>query len=437
MERLTPLSYAFLAAEDVDPAACLVIGSMAVLDGPAPAVEEVRDVVAARLPSVPRYRERLSPSLLGLRPPGWVEATDLDLTRHVRAAVVPPPGGPAELAELTADLMARRMDRRQPLWDVTVCEGLDHGRWGLLSRVHHALADGVSGAGLHRIVLDSEAPATEPPPTPPRAAPGLSPTGVVSTAIASVRGALTLGTALWPARGEGLLGHLDGQRCYAWTSMSIGASAPARHDLGVTLNDLVLAAITGGLREFLLHRGRQPDQHAVRSLLPVSSRRPGTADRPGNQVTLMLPELPVEVDDPVDRVRAVHQRVSGLRRSHEPEAGVALQAAAGLLPFPLLRWGVRWGLRFPQQQIVTVTTNVPGPRAPLTCVGRPVQELLPVVPIADRVRIGFAVMSYVDTLTVGITADASAAADIDVLAAGVGASWQAVLDARPAWRAGG
>ena len=124
-----------------------------------------------------------------------------------------------------------------------------------------------------------------------------------------------------------------------------------------------------------------------------------------------------------------HDRVAGLRRSHEPEAGVALQALAGFVPFPLLRLGMRTTLRLPQQQITTVTTNVPGPRSPLTCLGRPVRRLLPVVPIADRVRLGFVVLSYLDTLTFGITADAGSTPDVELLAKAVDASWQAVVEA--------
>lgn len=432
MERLTPLSYAFLAAEDVDPAACLVIGSMAVLDGPAPSVEEVRALIESRLPSIPRYRQRIETSRFDLRAPGWVDAPDLDLADHVTSCALPSPGGRAEVAALTAEALARRMDRSRPLWDVTICEGLADGQWGVLSRVHHALADGISGTSLYRVLFDVEPPTGDPPPTPPRAAPGVTrPAGVLGTAGAALRGALALGSAVRPVSRAGLLGHLDGERGYAWAEVSISGSAYARHSLGVTLNDLVLAAIAGGLRELLLERGRQPDPHALRSLLPVSSRAPGTDGEPDNQVTLMLSLLPVEVDDPVERVLTAHRRVAELRRAHEPEAGVALQDLAALLPFPVVRWGTRWGLRLPQQQISTVTTNVPGPRAPMTCLGRPVRQLLPVVPIADRVRLGFAVLSYVDSLTFGVTADAGSTPDVAALADHIGASWQAFLDAVP------
>ena len=110
---------------------------------------------------------------------------------------------------------------------------------------------------------------------------------------------------------------------------------------------------------------------------------------------------------------------------------MALQEAATLVPFPVLRWALRWGLRLPQQQVSTVTTNVPGPRVPVTCLGRPVRQLLPFVPIADRVRLGVAVLSYADTLAFGITADAGTTPDVGVVAAGITASWQAVVGAAP------
>ena len=429
MDRLSPLSYAFLAAEDVDPAACLVIGSMAVLDGPAPPVEAVRDLVASRLDSVPRYRQRLVPDRFGLRAPAWQDAPDLDLAEHVQAVGVPAPGGRREVAALMADMMARRMDRSRPLWDLTVCQGLPDGRWGVLMRVHHALADGISGTGLYRVVFDSEAAPEEPPPAAPRAAPGVSPQGLLRTATSAARGAVALGGAMWPLSRSGLLGPLEGARNYAWVEVDIPSSAPVRHHLGVSLNDLVLAAVAGGLRELLLERGRQPDPHALRSLLPVSSRAPGTSGSPDNQVTLMLSMLPVEVADPVERVMTVHERVLALRRAHEPEAGVVMQNLAGLVPFPLVRLALRTTFRYHQQQISTVTTNVPGPRSPLTCLGRPVRQLLPVVPIAERVQLGFVVLSYVDRLTFGITADAGSSPDVEALADHVGASWHAVLDA--------
>jgi diacylglycerol O-acyltransferase len=431
MTRLDPLSYAFLAAEDVDPTACLVIGSVAVLDGPPPSLDELRAVVGERLAAVPRYRQRIRPDVLGLRPPRWEEDPSFDVSQHVLAAAVPSPGGPAELGELVSHLMTLRMDRAHPLWEVWRCEGLPDDRWAVVSRVHHTLADGVSGTALHRVLFDPEGQprddATVPSAPAPSAVPRLGRSGLLDTAVAAVRGSAALGGALLPVHGSSLLGRLVGHRRYAWTQVDLRSAAAARELLGVTVNDLVLAAAAGGLRELLLHRGQRPDRQALRSLVPVSAHL--TADAgPGNEVTLMLMALPVDVEDPVERVRAVHERIVALRRSGEPEAGLALQSLARRLPFPVVGWVVRQALRVPQRQVSTVTTNVPGPRRPMSCLGREVRELLPYVPIADRVRVGIAVLSYAGTLCFGLTGDAAAAADLDVLAEGIRRSWADVLD---------
>ena len=130
----------------------MVIGSLGMLPGPAPALDDLRALVEERLP--PRYRQRVRRSLLGLRAPGWEDEADFDVRRHVRRVAVPAPGGRAELAELMGRTMSERMDRDHPLWDITLCEGLEGGRWGLICRIHHALADGVSGTALLRVVYD-------------------------------------------------------------------------------------------------------------------------------------------------------------------------------------------------------------------------------------------------------------------------------------------
>ena len=143
---------------------------------------------------------------------------------------------------------------------------------------------------------------------------------------------------------------------------------------------------------------------------------PGEESIPDNRVSLMLPYLPVDVADPVERLKTVRRRIRELKYTHEPEAGGSLTSLAELGPFAAVSGGIRLGLRFPQRQIATVTTNVPGPRETLYALGRELQELLPYVPIADGVRIGVAIFSYRDTLTFGLTGDYENARDLDVLA---------------------
>ena len=179
---------------------------------------------------------------------------------------------------------------------------------------------------------------------------------------------------------------------------------------------MALAAVTGGFRTLLRSRGEAPDAHALRSLVPVSTRAPGEESIPDNRVSLMLPYLPVHLADPVDRLQEVHRRIRALQAGHEPEAGGAITSWAAYPPFAPVSEGIRLGLRFPQRQVSTVTTNVPGPRETLYALGRELLELLPYVPIADRVRVGVAIYSYRDTLTFGLTGDYATTPDLDLLA---------------------
>ncbi len=148
MERLTPLAAAFLEAEEADPHASLVIGSLAVFEGPAPSFEEFRDMVAGRLPLIPRYRQRIYPAPLHLAAPTWVDDPDFDLSWHLRNTALPSPGGSAEIGRLIGRVMSRRMDRSRPLWEYWFVEGLTGGRWALLSKLHHCMVDGVSDGSL-------------------------------------------------------------------------------------------------------------------------------------------------------------------------------------------------------------------------------------------------------------------------------------------------
>lgn len=457
MERLTPLADAFLEAEDVDEGASLAIGSLAVFAGPAPAFDEVVEAISGRLPLIPRYRQRLRPVPLGLAAPAWVDDQDFDIHHHLRQVAVPAPGGRAEIAGLMSDLMSERMDRSRPLWSYSFWTGLPEGRWALLSKVHHSVVDGVSGTDLYQLLLDPT-PAQRPgvpdtwQPEPPEpsvryttealrelvASPlhitgalahaARTPRRMVRTTVRTAAGMLTLSGALRPVHGSSLAGPLGGGRRYTWTTARLDDIRTVRKAYDATVNDVALAAVTGGFRRLLLSRGERTDSHALRSLVPVSTRLPGEESIPDNRVTLMLPFLPVEVADPVERLATIKRRIRSLRGHHEPEAGVGMTTAAEYGPFPSVSWGVRLGWRLPQHQITTVTTNVPGPRASLYGLGREVLEMLPYVPIADRVRIGVAMFSYRDTLTYGITGDFETTSDIEVLAAGIDASLDELLE---------
>jgi diacylglycerol O-acyltransferase len=461
MDRLTPLSAAFLEAEDVDPSASLAIGSLAVFDGPAPDFEDFVESVRGRLPLIPRYRQRVRSVPLDLGAPIWVDDPEFELRDHLTRVRVPDPAGPAEVGTLISDVMTFRMDRRHPLWEIWLFEGLPDGQWGLLMKVHHAMVDGVSGTDLYRLIFDVTPTPTTGPPDTWRPVPGpsnlrlaalavrdlaLTPVRVGGSAVRSVRrprvlahdtlqslsGLVTLSGALRPASGSSLSGALHGGRRYVWTRLSLADVRTVRAGLGGTVNDVALAAVAGAFRRLLLSRGETPAPHALRTLVPVSTRAPGNESDLGNQVSLLLPYLPVELADPVARLGAVAERLRDLRAHHEVEGGETWTSAAELSPFPPVAWGSRLALAFPQRFVTTVTTNVPGPRQPLYCLGRRAVSLLPYVPIADRVRVGVAILSYLDDLTFGITGDLDTTADLAVLAEGITESMEELVQAASA-----
>jgi WS/DGAT/MGAT family acyltransferase len=216
-----------------------------------------------------------------------------------------------------------------------------------------------------------------------------------------------------------LSGNIGQQRRYAWTRASLEDIKTIKREFGGTVNDVVLAAISSGFRALLLSRGEEPQPHEVPSLVPVSVRVPGDERGFGNQVSATVSNLPVHVADPVERLAAVRAEQDSLKASHEAMIGQALVALGRYSVYPLTSWLIRKAFSLPQREIVTVTTNVPGPREPLYWMGRQVEDIFPYVPIASTVRTGISIFSYGDNVTFGITADYTANPDLDVLARGI------------------
>jgi diacylglycerol O-acyltransferase len=458
MERLTPLATAFLDAEDEDRRASLAIGSFAVFEGPAPSFDDFVRTIEGRLPAIPLFRQKLRTVPFDLAAPAWVDDPDFDLRWHIRNTALPAPGGPAEIGRLVSRVMSQRMDRSRPLWEYWFCEGLADGRWGLLSKVHHCMADGVSGTDLYRALLDPGpepgpavvdhwVPAPEPstlsvtaravwdlactPAVALRAAGATarSPRRLARRAAETTRGLVTMSGALRPLHASTLVGPLDGSRRYTWTNISLADIRTVRRCFGGTVNDVALAAVTGGFRRLLLSRGEEPTGRTLRSLVPVSTRAQGDESITDNRVSLMLPFLPVHLADPVDRLVAVQRSVQAVRSAGEPQAGDTITTMAEYEPYPPVSLGLRLAFHVPQRQVATVTTNVPGPRQPLYGLGRELAEILPYVPIADRVRIGVAMFTYRDTMTFGITSDYGSVPDIEVLTSGIARSMAELVTA--------
>ncbi len=458
MDRLNPLDAVFVDAEDADPHTSMAIASIAVFEGPAPSHEEFLAHMAGRLARVPRYRQKLRTVPFRLGRPVWVDDPDFDLRYHVRRTALPAPGGDQQLADLMARVMSQRLDRDHPLWEYWVAEGLADGHWALISKVHHCFVDGVSGTDLYRVIfdlspegspaaVDERVAGAEPSAVelavqaardavvlPVREALALrgavaDPHGAIRQAADMTRALAKLTPALWPATGSSLSGHIGRQRRYTWARASLDEVKAIKRALGGTVNDVVLAAISGGYRALLLARGEQPGPHMVRSLVPVSVRAPGEESLYDNRVSALLADLPVHIADPVERLAAVRAELAALKTSNEAMLGEALTSLGRYTPFPFASWLVRLGFELPQRDIVTVTTNVPGPRQPLYGMGRRIVEIIPYVPIATTMRTGVSIFTYCDHVTFGITGDFAASPDLDVLARGIEDSLAELLKA--------
>jgi len=451
VDRLSPLDASFLHMEDG--VSHMHIASVAIFEGPEPPFGDIVAAIRGKLPLVPRYRQvvRFVPFDLGR--PVWVDDPNFNIQYHLRHTALPAPGGEVELRRLVGRVMAQPLDRTKPLWEIWVVQGLDRGQWGVLSKTHHAMVDGVSGTDLLSVIMDTSPEPSRPvaddwwPPRPPSrielAAQAMlalarSPyeqfralrasTRIPRQALAEVidvaRGLSALAGLVRPTPLSSLNGPIGPHRRYAWAQSSVDDIKMVRKAFGGTFNDVVLACITRGFRDLLLSRD-EPVDRVVRTLVPVSIRARDVSGKAvgdgtlANRVSAMFAELPVGLEDPLARLHAVSAQMAGLKDSRQAVAGEALTSLSGFAPPMLLSLGTRVTARLGQRNVNTVTTNVPGPQLPLYLVGRRMLKAFPYVPLASQVRIGVAIFSYNGQVNFGVTGEYDTAPDIEVLCHGI------------------
>ena len=450
-ERLSPIDASFLHVEDS--VTHMHIGSVSIMEGPAPRYEDFRDGVASKLPVVRRYRQVVRTVPLDLGRPVWADDPYFNIEYHIRHTALPQPGNDAQLQNLVGRVMAQALDRGRPLWEMWMVEGLTDDRWAVVSKVHHCMVDGVAGSELLGLILDStpEPPETEEsvwtPTLPParwelaiEAVAGMvtSPfelsrliraqtrlprrlLGEVAETVGILRStATTIRTPSSPS----LNGPIGPHRRWVPAKVGVADIKEVRNKFGGTFNDVVLAVVSGGYRDLLLKRGESTEL-PLRSLVPVSVRARDERGRAvgdgamANKVSAVFAELPVHLEDPVERLRAISAQMDGLKQSKQAVAGEVLSSLTGFAPPMLLSLAGRLGTKIPQHTVNTVTTNVPGPQIPLYAAGRRMVEVYPYVPLGLRLRIGVAIFSYDGAVTFGVTGDYDGAPDIDVLAHGI------------------
>ena len=450
-DRLSPLDSSFLHVED--DVSHMHIASVAIFEGPQPAFSDVVSMVRGKLPLVPRYRQVVSFVPFDLGRPVWVDDPHFNISYHLRQTALPAPGGEEELRRLVGRVMSQQLDRTKPLWEIWVVQGLEDGRWAMMSKTHHCMVDGVSGTDLLAITLDVSPEGSDPvpddwqPQTPPSKADlvrtaiterARSPYELVRSlrsatrlprqtfgALADIaKGLRAMSGLIAPTEPSSLNGPIGPHRRWAWASTTVDDIKRVRKSTNATFNDVVLAAATRGFRDLLLSRGESVDR-VVRTLVPVSVRPRDTSGRAvgdgtfENRVSAMFAELPVGIEDPLERLGNISAQMAGLKESKQAVAGEALTALSGFGPPMLLALGTRIVTRVPQRNINTVTTNVPGPQMPLYAAGRRMLKAYPYVPLAGSVRVGVAIFSYDGQVNFGITGDYDTAPDIDVLCRGI------------------
>jgi diacylglycerol O-acyltransferase len=443
MDWMSPMDASFLHIEG--PMNPMHIGGVSIFEGPAPPFEQLEEMVEGKLGLVPRYRQKVRFVPLGLGRPVWVDDPHFNLSYHLRHSALPPPGNDEQLRRTAARIFAQRLDRGKPLWEIWMIEGLAESRWALLSKVHHCMVDGVSATDLMSIMFGGDAPANggswEPEPEPSGAelvvrtltrrtfdpseqlrtvrAAARAPREALGQARDLVRGMASGARVLRPLGGSSLVGPVGPHRTWSWAQVRLSDVKAVRSTLGGTVNDAVLAIVSGGLRDLLEARGESVTDRTVRALVPVSVRRPGERGVYNNRVSAMFAELPVGIADPGERLGVLRTQMDGLKQSKQAVAGDVLTSLSGFAPPMLLALGARLAARSPTLGLQTGVTNVPGPQQPLYTLGRRLLESYPYVPVIGKVRISIAIFSYDGGLYFGVTGDYDSSSDIDVLTTGV------------------
>jgi WS/DGAT/MGAT family acyltransferase len=451
MDRLSPLDASFLYLEG--PRTPMHISSLAVYEGPPPADDDLHDMLERRLRLVPRFRQRLGTVPLGSHRPAWIDDEDFDLDAHLQHVAL---GERTETAllQLAGRILSQPLCRTRPLWEMWLITGLKHDRFAVLSKTHHCLWDGVSGVDLHAVLLDdSPVPRDDTPAEAfePRAEP--SGLGMLTRALrdrirdaeqaartvidaardpaTAIRSATRLGrdatsfasSLLKTAPASPLNGTIGSRRRYAIGRGSLHEVKDLKHTLGTSVNDVILAAVAGALRQWQIHR--HIEVHDVRVMVPVSVR--GDHTDLGNRVAMVVVDLPVTDRTALMRLDRVHSAMERAKTSGHIAGADALTRLSGFMP-PA---GVAAMTR---AQAVTrpfnlVVTNIPGPQQPLYLLGRKLVELYPQAPLAANQGISIAALSYDGKLGFGLLADHDRVRDVDVIARGIEASMDELCDA--------
>jgi diacylglycerol O-acyltransferase / wax synthase len=447
-DRLTGLDSSFLHLERGP--AHMHVASVSLFEGPAPDYDDFRAHIESRLHLVPRFRQKLRFVPFGQGRPRWVDDPRFNLEYHVRHTALPEPGSEEQLKTLAARIFSQRLDRSKPVWELWLVAGVEGDRFAVVGKTHHCLVDGVSGVDITTVLFDTEpeaAPTGEPEAWVPRPEP--SDAQVLAEALVerattpaeAVRGVRALFRAPRHAA-RNVVDTLEAAGALARTTLAAPASpfnteiGPYRrlaivradlarfksikNELGGTVNDVVLAVVSGALGRYLRSRGNSTSDLELRALVPISVRAADERGALGNRVSSFMAPLPVYAEDPVERLRLVSAAMGDLKESKQAVGATMMTQLTDFAPPTIAGQAAR--LQPAQRFFNLVVTNVPGPQFPLYLMGRRMTSIVPMVPLARRQALCFGIMSYDGQVNFGLIGDYEAMADLDALAADLGDS---------------
>jgi diacylglycerol O-acyltransferase / wax synthase len=457
-DRLTGLDSSFLHLERGP--AHMHVASTTLFEGPIPEYDEFCEHIDSRLHLVPRFRQKLRFVPLGQGRPRWVDDPHLNLAYHIRHTALPAPGSEEQLRTLAARIFSQRLDRSKPLWEMWLVDGVDGGRFAIVSKAHHALVDGVSGMDITNVLFDS-APDPEPIPAGepwvPRPEPSdaevlgealveratnpaeivrgaravfRAPRRAARAAVDALEAAGTFARTGLGAPSSPFNVEIGPYRRFEMVQTSLAELKRIKNTAGGTVNDVVLAAVAGALGRYLRGHGHSTHELALRAMVPISVRAADERGALGNRVSSYMAPLPIGIDDPLERLRAVNAIMGDLKQSKQAVGATLMTELADFAPPTIAGQAAR--LQSRQRFFNLVVTNVPGPQFPLYLMGRELLAVFPMVPLAKRQAVCFGIMSYNGQVNFGLVGDFEAMADLDALARDLEAAIRELADAAPA-----
>jgi diacylglycerol O-acyltransferase / wax synthase len=441
LDRLTAVDASFLHQEG--PSSHMHVGGLTIVEGPPPAMEEFLEQIRKRLHLVPRYRHKLAYTALDSGRPVWVDDPGFNLEYHVRHTALPLPGSWEQLRNLTARIFSQALDRSRPLWEMWLVEGLWDDKFALITKTHHSLIDGIAGVDLATVLFDLS-PEPEPlrhsgrawKPKPEPDATDLIAVGVRGAVRAGVEmasgavHALThpertlerareaaegIGEIVWaglnPAPETPLNVEIGPHRRFVGIAAQLDDFKLVKNAFGGTVNDVVLAVVTGALRSFLVERGVRTEGMEMRALVPVSVRTVGERHEGGNRIVVMRGPLPIYISDPLQRLRFVSHAMDGLKESKQALGAEVIAGAQNFAPPTILAQASR--LNFSTRLFNLIVTNVPGPQFSLYVLGRRMERVFPVAFLPENHALAVAIMSYAGEMNFGLLGDFDALPDIE------------------------